>query len=831
MMRTYGERLCVAAGLALVVSGCDDPFSSAGEHDGGGPPMSSADSDGGAASATDSLPESAADDTAEDATISGEETGDADAGEAMTAACSDDEYESAEGCMLLTRCAADEFEAVPPTKASDRVCKQATVCDDDRYVSTELTTNADRVCSPISECTEDEYESAAPTKSSDRECSPLTKCTKDEYESTRPSPTSDRVCLATTQCTADEYETVEASDTADRQCAGLTLCGEGEYESTAPTPTTDRECSAVTVCSATEFEAAAPTATSDRTCQALTLCDDSEYESAPPSDTSDRQCNAISECDAGTYETAAPSATSNRQCTPLSVCGQQQFETLAPSPTSDRQCQDLTLCSGNQYETVSSTPTSDRQCSALSACDSSEYESAAPSPTTDRECASLTECSAAQYESIGPTPTADRECLLARWQLGSTGRDTPYSVALGPDGYLFIAGFTQGDLDGDGPADNAGGSDAFVVKVHRDGSIVWRQQFGTTENDTAFSVVVDSEGNAIVAGVTDDDLDGNGPGEHLGDTDAFLAKFDANGERTWLRQFGSTDADLAYFVALDSDDRTAVTGSTYGDMDDSGAGAASSTGDGFVTIFDADGTRDWTRQWGTDESDLGITVAIDRDDNVVVAGTTTGDLDADGPDDVVGNGDLAVLKWDPSGAPLWQRQVGSTAGDLEPYVSCDLDGNVLVAASTAGDFDGSGAGTFAGQTDAVVITFTSLGEVSGITQFGTNQVDYVTGSATDADGNVFVIGYTTADLDGMGGDAALGNEDVFVAKLQPSGTPEWTRQFGTSGSDAARGLVVVAEGGLAVVGSTAGDIDGAGSGSSFGGEDVFVAGFNAAGNL
>lgn len=836
MTKTPTEIFGALTCLALVLSACSEPFTAASsDQDSGARAVTQGEPDpepdAGSNSDSESSTETANDDTAATATTPGVAAADAGSDGSLPGSCAKDEYEGPNGCTSLTVCGKDEFEKTAPTATTDRVCKKATICGDDSYVSAELTKTSDRVCSALSVCARGEYESSAATKDSDRECSTYTKCGKDEYESVLPTKTSDRKCQTLTTCADDEFELTPATRTSDRKCQTLTTCTQDEYESVAPTKTSDRKCTLASVCADDEFETTAPSTTSDRTCQTLTVCSDTEYESAAPTATSDRQCEAISDCALDTYETAAPTATSNRQCAALSVCGATQFETAAPTATTDRQCSDLSVCGADQYESTSPTPTSDRQCSDVSVCTPNQYQSGAPGPSQDRQCAALTQCTAQQFESVTPTPTSDRQCLLALWQFGGSAQDVPFGTAFDLDGNLFVAGYTTGDLDGTGSGKSAGGRDAFVAKLSRDGSIIWQKQFGTTGDDTAFSVAADHAGNAIVTGATTGDLDGVGSGQHQGANDAFVAKFDAAGKRTWVRQFGTAENEAAYFVAVNSQDESAVTGYTLGDIDGNGPEDALGSEDGFVTTFSADGTRGWTRQWGTSDTDMGITIAIDTDDNVSVVGTTVADLDADGPDELVGGADIAVLEWDAEGTLRWQHQLGSSDDEYEPYVAADPDGNVLVGFSTTGDVDADGPGEFVGQTDAIVAKFTIDGDLDWVTQLGTDNVDYVTGAASDAQGNVFIVGYTLSDLDGAGGDAPLGDEDVLLVKLDPTGDPLWTRQFGTTASDSAGALVVDVGGGVTVVGTTGGDFDGAGPGDSFGNDDVFVAGFNAAGNL
>ena len=104
-------------------------------------------------------------------------------------------------------------------------------------------------------------------------------------------------------------------------------------------------------------------------------------------------------------------------------------------------------------------------------------------------------------------------------QLGTSGHDYSYSVAIDSSGNAFISGYTTGSLDGT----NAGGNDAFLSKYDSGGNLQWTQQLGTSASDYSYSVAIDSSGNAFISGFTTGSLDGTNAGAY----DAFLVKFEA----------------------------------------------------------------------------------------------------------------------------------------------------------------------------------------------------------------------------------------------------------------------------------------------------------------
>ena len=383
-----------------------------------------------------------------------------------------------------------------------------------------------------------------------------------------------------------------------------------------------------------------------------------------------------------------------------------------------------------------------------------------------------------------------------RWtrQFGTTASDVGFGVATDASGNVYVTGTTTGALEGP----NAGSFDAFLRAYDPIGDVLWTRQFGTAANDIAYGAATDADGNVYVAGVTLGALEGVSEGEQ----DAFLRAYDPDGVPVWTRQFGTSSGDYAYGVATDTNGHIYVTGHTRGDLEGTNAGNE----DAFLRAYDPNGTELWTRQFGTTASDVSLGVATDASGNVYVTGTTTGALE--GP--YAGNVDGFVRAYDPNGTALWTRQFGTGGGDYAYGVATDTNGNVYVTGSTNGVLEG----TNAGESDAFLRAYDPNGTELWTRQFGTTASDVGLGVATDANGHLYVTGYTLGALEATN----RGGFDAFLRAYDPSGTPLWTRQFGTTTFDRASSVATDTSGHVYVTGIT----DGALEGTSSGGDDAFL---------
>ena len=336
-----------------------------------------------------------------------------------------------------------------------------------------------------------------------------------------------------------------------------------------------------------------------------------------------------------------------------------------------------------------------------------------------------------------------------------------------------------------------------VTTVHCQ-STEWIRQLGTTGDDVSNGVSTDGLGNVYIVGRTDDSLGG----PNAGSDDAFVSKYAANGAMQWTRQLGSSARDRGIGVSADKLGHVYISGFTEGSLGGANAGDL----DAFISMYDASGTLQWTRQLGTDGTEIGYGVSADGLGNVYLSGITTASLGGVN----AGSGDAFISKYDINGAMQWTQQLGSSEYENVFGVSADGLGNVYLAGETQGSLGGPNAGV----DDAFISKYDAGGTLQWTQQLGTNTSDQGFGVSADGLGNVYISGSTYGSLGGTN----AGSGDAFISKYDASGAMQWTQQLGTSGYEAAYGLSADTLGNVYVSGTT-------GSGDS----DIFIDKYDAAG--
>ena len=350
-------------------------------------------------------------------------------------------------------------------------------------------------------------------------------------------------------------------------------------------------------------------------------------------------------------------------------------------------------------------------------------------------------------------------------------------------------------------------------------AIQWQKTLGGTGEDYAHSIQPTPDGGYIVAGYTDS-TDGDVTGNH-GGPDYWVVKLNPSGTIQWQKTLGGTGYDYAWSIQPTTDGGYIVAGyttSTDGDVTGNHGG-----NDYWVVKLNPSGTIQWQKTLGGTGDDGAYSIQPTPDGGYIVAGATTS---TDG--DVTGNhggNDYWVVKLNPSGTIEWQKTLGGTGYDEARSIQPTTDGGYIVAGRTY-SIDGDVTGNHGGG-DYWVVKLNPSGTIQWQKTLGGTGNDYAWSIQPTTDGGYIVAGSTYSNDGDVTG--YQGSFDYWVVKLNPSGTIEWQKTLGGTGSDVAHSIQPTTDGGYIVAGrtySTNGDVTG-----NHGSYDYWVVKLNPSGTI
>lgn len=333
----------------------------------------------------------------------------------------------------------------------------------------------------------------------------------------------------------------------------------------------------------------------------------------------------------------------------------------------------------------------------------------------------------------------------------------------------------------------------------------WARNLGGNSADSGKSVAIDSNQNIVITGTFTSTADIGGTSlTTAGSSDIFIAKFNSAGQSLWpAKRIGGIGLDTAYSLAIDSS---------------SGCDGGTDTNCIIIT--------------GT----FGYTVDFNPSATAVYELATAG------------AGDIFVAKYTSTGNFLWARRAGSNHTSYPDYsygVAVDASnvckGCVVITGSfyERADFVGiTQAVTLSGPAGVMTpyaVKYSSAGEIIWAKTFANTNEGWGQVVAVDKDGNIAIAGRFKGSMNfGNGTKSSFGNDDGYIAKLNPdgTGTNSWSYRFGSGGQEQVFGINFDKQGNVAITGSftsTSGGVTFGGGTWSANGTDLFIAKFNTDG--
>ncbi|WP_437727486.1 SBBP repeat-containing protein [Sorangium sp. So ce861] len=276
-------------------------------------------------------------------------------------------------------------------------------------------------------------------------------------------------------------------------------------------------------------------------------------------------------------------------------------------------------------------------------------------------------------------------------------------IAVDSAGDVLVTGATTGYIEFGTDTNSTGSVDGYVTKLDgSDGSPIFTNFFVTGGINVPGSIAVDPDDDSFAitgrfggyANFGGDLLESNSAwASSSWETgyDAFVAKFESDGDHLWSKGFGDDYTSEGTDIAIDGSGNIDVIGWFDGDVD-FGSNTATLThpgddaGDMFLVQFSAAGTDLWSKQFGDtgfDNQERGTGVAVDSAGNVSIIGYFRNSINFGGSTlTSAGATDIAVAQFDDGGTHIWSASYGATTNQLGQGIAVDSSGKVTIT----GDF-------------------------------------------------------------------------------------------------------------------------------------------------
>jgi len=348
--------------------------------------------------------------------------------------------------------------------------------------------------------------------------------------------------------------------------------------------------------------------------------------------------------------------------------------------------------------------------------------------------------------------------------IGGTGNERANSIETDAEGNIILAGRFQSSSIVSGnltlkknASDNENIADIFIIKLDKNGKEIWAVTAGNSGDDHAIDCIADAAGNVYAVGwfesetisFGDVSLRNNnftfGKDSVRYNCDMWVAKFSPAGKCIWARNAGGLDGNGQYStIALDKDNNVVIGGIAGARMDfGNGVILSNEKGGMFVAKYSGEGRLLWAKGSANGECHG---IGVDEKNNIYAGGYFSNQTSFDGIT-LSSNGktDAYIVKYSPEGKAVWAKSFGGEGGEI---ASCETDpfGNVYLAGLYFSKSITSGNSTLTnnGSINAFIAKFDQDGNLLWANSAGGNNGD---GPATatrefhlDKKGNAYCTG-------------------------------------------------------------------------------------------
>lgn len=300
--------------------------------------------------------------------------------------------------------------------------------------------------------------------------------------------------------------------------------------------------------------------------------------------------------------------------------------------------------------------------------------------------------------------------------------------------------------------------------------------------------------------------------------------------RQWDRSYGGKEDDRLLFLLPTADDGWILAGDSSSPGSDGKTTAGCGGSDFWVLKMDRDGERVWEQSLGGPGRERLAFVQAVAGGDLLLGGFSDSEAECTKESGSFGRGDFWIVRLNSAGSKVWEQVLGGSGSEQFPVCRPTSDGGAIL-----GGYSDSGAGgnkttVGFGGFDYWLVKLGSGGEKEWDRTFGGSGDDFLSCLVVTADGGFVVAGSSASPPDGNKTSPRLGAFDYWVLKLDSAGEREWDRSYGGTGDDILSFGEARDDGGVVLAGYSSPDSGGNKTIEGFGDYDYWVLRIDSTGN-
>ena len=249
----------------------------------------------------------------------------------------------------------------------------------------------------------------------------------------------------------------------------------------------------------------------------------------------------------------------------------------------------------------------------------------------------------------------DQGVVLWTKTIGGSGRDFSGKLLLLPNDELLLGGTSDSNISGDKSEKSRGRLDYWVLKLDRQGSIIWDKTYGGDEYDGFWDMIALSDGTFLIGGESNSYKSGEKSEENRnintylyrsGSTDYWVIKIDSDGNKIWDRTIGGSHTERFRDCVATPDGGILLGGhsrSSISSEKSENNKNNTSIEDYWIVKIDNNGNKIWDKTLGGSKPDLFSTLALTKQGEIILGGSSNSPVGFDKTQPIRGDNDFWAI--------------------------------------------------------------------------------------------------------------------------------------------------------------------------------------------
>lgn len=342
----------------------------------------------------------------------------------------------------------------------------------------------------------------------------------------------------------------------------------------------------------------------------------------------------------------------------------------------------------------------------------------------------------------------------------------------------------------------------------------WQKTIGGDEDDFLTSIRQTSDHGYIAGGYTSTNRNGDKTDSSRGGQDYWVLKLNTDGQIQWQKTIGGDGVDELNVIRQTRDGGYILGGysssSKTGEKSEEHYGLNCPTDcfDYWIIKLNASGNIEWQNTIGGSSYDMLYSLEQTYDGGYIFAGGSGSGTSGDKTEDSLGDWDMWIVKINSTGSIQWQNTIKAVDYDLAFSIRQTSDSGYIVGGVSTSSISADKTENNRGSYDLWILKLNTSGSIIWQRTLGGVGNDQLASIRQTRDGG-YIVGAISGSM--KSGDKtldSLGGFDYWILKLNAAGSIQWQRVIGGDNDEFLSVVEETADGGFVCGGTSASGVSG-----------------------